>query len=387
MTKKRAMDKETKIIISIGAVLVLLALYNAAQLFSFGSVFEEKKEAQAVASQLPKLSIITLTANDCKSCAPIGPVLSTLVSSGVNVTESSTLDYVDDKSTDIILKYGIQKLPALVVTGELDKSSSLLRKLNELGSRTTSDSNDFYIITTGQPPYIDTKTGDVSGLITLTLLTKKDCAECSSVQPLVEQIKQSSVRIKEEKELDVSSTEGIALAKKYLIEEVPTLVMSSDFGEYTELAASWNQVGTVEQDGSFVLRRLTAPYYSMKESRVVGLIAATVLRNSKCTECYNAFDFHRPILKNMGIIPSEESEVDYNTDAGKKLAEKYNITKLPALILEGDTAAYPPLIQIWSQVGSVEKDGAHVFRIVEIARKPYWDLAKGEIVIPTAQQS
>jgi hypothetical protein len=385
MTKKRTkLDKDTKIIIAVGTILVLFAVYNVVQLSGFNSILNEQAEEQAIASQLPKLSLISLTAQECSSCSPIGPFINQINSLGINITESKIIDFSDEESKDLISKFNVEKLPALILTGELDKSSSLSRKLTELGSRTTNQNEDYFIIESGQP-YLETKTGDVRGLLTLTLLTKNDCAECSSIEPLVAQIKQSNVRVKEERTIDADSKEGKAIIKKYSIDLVPSLIVDKELGEYAELAVNWEQVGTVEEDGSYVLRRLTAPYYSLEEKRVVGLTTMTLLRDSSCTECYDAKSFHTPVLKNMGIIPSQETELNYNTVEGKAIATKYNITKLPTLILEGDLASYPAMLQVWPQVGTVEEDGSYVFRVVEIARKPYKDLTTGNVVTPTAQ--
>ena len=44
------------------------------------------------------------------------------------------------------------------------------------------------------------------------------------------------------------------------------------------------------------------------------------------------------------------------------------------------------LVRAWSSVGSAEKDGAYIFRMVEIAQQPYKDLAKNEVITPPQQQ-
>ena len=54
----------------------------------------------------------------------------------------------------------------------------------------------------------------------------------------------------------MSSKEGKALIAEYGIEKVPTILIKGDAGAYPSLVKAWKSVGTVEQDGTYVFRKL-----------------------------------------------------------------------------------------------------------------------------------
>jgi len=69
---------------------------------------------------------------------------------------------------------------------------------------------------------------------------------------------------------------------------------------------------------------------------------------------------------------------DSSSVEAKALISKYNITRLPVLIIMGNTSAVPSLVSSWeSSVGSVESDGAMVSRDLP---PPYYDIQSGKIV-------
>src|SRR5208283_3443992 len=69
---------------------------------------------------------------------------------------------------------------------------------------------------------------------------------------------------------------------------------------------------------------------------------------------------------------------DSSSVEAKALISKYNITRLPVLIILGNTSAVPSLVSSWeSSVGSVESDGAMVSRDLP---PPYYDIQSGKIV-------
>jgi hypothetical protein len=55
---------------------------------------------------------------------------------------------------------------------------------------------------------------------------------------------------------DVSSEEGVALVAEYEIDKFPTVLLSPDANDYTGFSEVWDQVGTISEDGWFVLREV-----------------------------------------------------------------------------------------------------------------------------------
>ena len=114
------------------------------------------------------------------------------------------------------------------------------------------------------------------------------------------------------------------------------------------------------------------PYLSIK------LISLT---DESCSDCYDA-SIHKQILSRLGLVISEEEEIDVSTENGKKLIEKYEINAVPTIIIQGDAEEYPALAQVWSQVGTVEDDGSYVFRKIEAMGRgiKYKDLTTNSVV-------
>ena len=96
----------------------------------------------------------------------------------------------------------------------------------------------------------------VKGLVTLTLLDDKSCIECYNVSLHKLVLDRFNMYIEDERMVDITDSEGKYLINKYSITQVPTIILSGEVSEYTALTNIWDQVGTVEEDGSYVFRKL-----------------------------------------------------------------------------------------------------------------------------------
>lgn len=189
------------------------------------------------------------------------------------------------------------------------------------------------------------------------------------------------------------SDSGKALVKKYNITAVPTAIFSPAAAGYPIFIQAWTTAGTVDADGSYILRSLSPPYYDLSTQSVRGLVDAIYLTDKSCGTCYNV-TLHKTIFQqNFGIDFQKETTYDVSDTTGADLVKKYNITDVPTVILTGDAAAYKQLEQAWSQVGTTEKDGAMVFRQIGLLQGiTYKDLSTGKVVTaasatpPTATQ-
>lgn len=119
----------------------------------------------------------------------------------------------------------------------------------------------------------------------------------------------------------------------------------------------------------FLLANITISWQTIGavKKKIAVAIAARpkliLLTDKSCTECYPV-SIHEKILSGFNFVPQDKDKktVDYQSTEGKKLIAKYQIKLIPTIILGGDISAYPKLQQVWQQVGTVEKDGAYVFR-------------------------
>src|SRR5665811_2194818 len=98
--------------------------------------------------------------------------------------------------------------------------------------------------------------------------------------------------------------------------------------------------------------------------------------------CYDVAN-HEIILRQFGVPTQDQQVINSQLSDGKELIAKYKIKLVPTIILTGDVGAYPSLINVWSQVGTIEEDGAYIFREGVKQMGIYKDLTTNEIIKPT----
>ncbi len=361
--KDKLDDNVQEIIVVLSILLALIFIVNTIMLFWNPSTKIEKPK--------PVNIELTVISSDCKDCFDITNIVNSIKSGNVNIKKEQSL--ASDKANDLINKYKINKLPTVIVKGEIEK-------LNLEGFEKKEDA---LVFTSLKPPYFSIKENKVLGLVSLTQINAKSCTQCESLDPLVKQFTISKIKIVDKKVLDVSDSSAKDLIKKYGITKVPTIVISKDLSAYEEVVGQWSSIGSVENDGTYILREAAPPYLDLTTNKVKGLVSVVYVNDSSCKECYNVID-HKTILARMGIKVVNEKVVDINTPEGMKVVDSYTITKAPTIILSKETEDYSFMKQLWAQVGSIEKNGDYVFRSVEVMGK-YKDLTTNKEIEPPKQ--
>ena len=144
-----------QIYIVLGIALILFSLYSIYQVFSFGTLLEEKLAEAREAARPAEIQLVVITTSSCKDCYGIGSVVDTIEATKVNITDKKELDFSSEEAKLLIDKYGIEKVPTVIVTGEISKSKSLNSKLKQIGK----ESQEALIFTNLEPPFIDTAPG------------------------------------------------------------------------------------------------------------------------------------------------------------------------------------------------------------------------------------
>ena len=355
---------------------VLLGILLVINLLLTSSLNKDlRKSAQELKEKLKpaKIEITSIKNSKCSDCFDISAVLSYVKSSNVNATKEKIVEFDSKDGRDLIKKYGIKKIPALVVTGEIEKVSIEGLEKNE----------DALLFTETSPPYTDALTGKIEGMVALYILKDSSCDKCNDLVQLISQIKAAGVKVSTEKKIESSSDEGKELIKKYSIGFAPAIILSKEAAAYDIMQEAWLQIGTKEDDGSYVLRSVYPPYINLTTGKLRGLVDLTYLVDKSCTPplCYNV-SVHREILTNpQGVFTiklEKEETVDVEDAKGKELIAKYNITQVPMVIISDEASAYPSS-QALKQFFSIEKDGFYVFRRLQVLGT-YRDLTTGQIV-------
>lgn len=367
------------ILIAVAAVLGAILIANIFFTVSANKGLRSNIEKSREAARPGKIELVLIKNSKCLDCYDASQVAEYVKSVKSNVTGEKILEFDSKEGRELISKYQIKKIPALLVTGELNK-------INIKGLELKGDA---LALTQVPPPYTDAATGKIMGVVSLTLLKGDSCEKCNDLALLINQLKLSGIKISEQKNVTAESPEGRQLESKYKIDFVPALVLSQDAAEYSIIQKAWPQIGTKEKDGAYVLRLVYPPYINLTTGKINGLVSVTYLNDSACIECYDV-RIHRQILtspQSFAIAFDKEETVDISSTRGRELIAKYNITKVPTVILSEGANAYPSIKAI-TQFYSREKDDSYVFRSPQ-AVGAYKDLKTNAVVKqqPKAQQS
>ena len=213
----------------------------------------------------------------------------------------------------------------------------------------------------------------------LTLITN-DCDNCYDMTNVVSFIKsQVHVKIITEKNLTYADEEAQELVTKNNIKSLPALVITGETLQ-DNVMPLWDSMGA-EFVGNVVIVSGIPPYYSLDAQKIVGLVQVIKLADNSCAECYDV-ENHMTILPRFGIYIDKSVPYDISSANGKALVQKYNITKVPTVILSPDVSVYSSVVQVWDQVGTVETDGWYIFRATE-QMGTYKDLSQNKIINAT----
>ena len=372
-SKEKKFNIQTVLIILL-AVLVTVSVINL--FIASGLNKEIKKNVKMKNEELKpaKIEIVSLKNSKCNDCSDISAILSGVKSLNVNITKERKVEFDSKEGKEIIAKYKIEKIPNAVITGEISKISA----------PGFEKKDDALLLGKVSPPFTNAMSGKVVGRVTLYSLKDPECERCNNLLVFMNQVKATGVKLYDEKTVSSKSDEGKQIIEKYKIGFVPTIVLSKDAGEYDIVKQAWGQVGSKEDDGSYVLRQLNPPFINLTTGKLEGIVNLIYLTDKSCKDCYNV-SLHRNILtspQSFAMTLDKEESYDIADDKGKELALKYNITKVPTIILSKEVSVYPSN-QILKQFFTIQKDGSYVFtRLSSVGT--YNDLSTGQVVKPNA---
>lgn len=373
-TRKKSQDnnyfQQNKLLYGVAALLMLFALYNFVQASSLGPSLDERMAAAKEAARPAELEMVTLSAAGCGDCYDVSSGIENIKSSNVNITSEETVPYDSEEGKSLIEKYGVEGIPTVLLFGETNKTRV----------RSTELRDDALVFSGVTPPYVNPETGRVVGSVKATILENSGCDNCFDINQLLSSIEGTGVAVTEQRTVNIDSEEGQTLVSKYNLQTAPALILSSDLEVYSQITEGWSQFGEVASDGNYVTKLETPPYYDLQEQRIVGLVNMVVLHDSSCEECYDAVPLHTSILQRIGVALASTEKVDVNSEQGASYVEQYDITSVPVTVLTGDMKAYPVLKSAWDPVGTIEENGAYVFRSPEFVGQPYKNLETGEVV-------
>ncbi len=345
------------------SALILILIVNIGVLYSL-----TPSTPKVVAK--PEIMLTFVNAKECNTCPDLSSITAALEKRGLSIKSSKTL--LAEQAASVISTYSLAKLPAVIITGEIDSLASLNFRKAANG----------LVYEPSSPPYVNTSTGQLMGKVIVIALEDSSCTQCTAAKGIVEQLTQIGVSL-ESRSVEAGTPEGTELIAKYAITKLPTIIMSNDALLYQQIAQVWDSAGTTESDGMLVLRAVPAPYREPATRAIKGLVEATFLTDVSCTECYNA-SIHENILKeSFNLQLSSKKTIEVNSAEGRIIIAKYNITNVPTIILSSETSAYEGVSQAWDSVGTITADGSYVFTAIDqLQGQTYKNIKTGVIVRP-----
>ena len=368
------------------SLLAVVAVLSALNLFLVTSGNQSATAAAINAkedSRPANIEIIKLSDPNCADCFSIDKVLSDLKSKNVKVLSEDSVNQFSENGKGLTSKFGITKLPTLIVSGEVKKSSieNLWKGKWELKS---VSGKDYYVYTDLAPPYFDLGKNRVVGRVSLTNIVDSSCKECTNLLQISGFLKQNSVSISEEKTLEYNTPEAKELINKFGVERIPAIILSNNILEYPSVKQVWAQLNATERGGFFALHAQAPPYKNAKTGELNGLVDVIYLVDSLCKNCYNVTD-NREIIDFHSTIGKEKT-VDIGSDEGQSLIKKYKIEKVPIVLMSPDAGEYQRLKAGWTaEAGTIESDGWFVMRNPDILGN-YKDLVTGSEVVIKKQR-
>ena len=367
------MKINNNLIYGILAIIVALSIVNV-YFINVRSQTVSVDNAKAKEEARPAdIEIIKLTA-ECSDCFDIEKILTDLKSKNVNVKKEEVVSLSSDRGKQLISQFGIAKLPTLIVSGEVKKPNieSILKDWEEKDGK--------FVYKNILPPYTNPATNEVIGRVSVVSISDSLCEKCGDLLVAIDSLKKAGIVISEEKKLDYSSSEAQTLIKKFEVQKIPVLLISNNIVEYPGMKQALDQIGSNEKEGFFVLHAQVPPYRDTKTNEVKGFVNVTYLGDLSCKSCYNV-TINKEIITRYGLAIVGEKNLDLNSIEGSNLIKKYNIEKVPIILVSPEASVYDIFAnQVWPQVGSVESDGWFVMRNPELLGN-YKNLTSGEEVV------
>lgn len=349
-------------------LLVAIILANSFFLVSSASKLNARLNEVNELAKPAEVELLTIS-SICMDCYNMTGLTSGL-RDALQIVKESPLSRNSVDAKEAVKQYGIKKLPAVILKGDISK----------LSVQNFKSIDDALVFQGVGAPYEDALTGEIVGKVSAIVIGDKTCKECFDYSQAVDSLKTGGVYFKNVEKVDFSSMKANEIIEKYSIKKIPAVIMSTDLKAYPAILQGLIQAGAKEIDSDYVLES-NVPYVDASTGEIRGLVKLTLLSDNECADCYDV-KLHGQILQRMGLAVSEEKTVDVSSSEGKTLVEKYTITSAPTSIITGDVDAYEFFKQIWMQAGSIEDDGAYVFRHLSVLGPgiKYKDLKTGKII-------
>jgi len=222
--------------------------------------------------ELGRVTATLITDSSCSQCQDLKPVLENFKKAGLKIKDFREFAWNSLDGKRLIAQYKITKIPAFIFSPEFDLYDAIKAAWSNFG---TVEEDKTYVARNIPLPYRDLTKGKIAGLVDLVYLTDSSCADCYKVQDVQKPILTQGygVALRSERTVDAASAEGKNLISRYAITKIPTILLSPEADQYSNIKDIWQSVGTVAADGWYVFTGLSQlgniTYKDLIENQVV----------------------------------------------------------------------------------------------------------------------
>lgn len=197
------------------------------------------------ASVKGRVGITYVLADSCPNCINITLLGSQLRQINVAVASERQFTASSDDGKRLVTAYALKTLPAVILSPDITAYDTITSALAEQGDFAPDGS---FVLRTINPPYFDLSTNTVRGFVDLTNLVDASCPTCYNVSMHKPILAGLGIVLRNEKTVDVTSSEGKQLVAQHNIDMVPTIILTGDPQLYPALQQVWPQVGTADNN-------------------------------------------------------------------------------------------------------------------------------------------
>ena len=301
------------------------------------------------------IEIIEITANGCEDCLNVSGLADSLIKDNIKVRSRESFDYDSKEGRELINQYNLKQVPALVLTSnKLENIDGLSEVFSIDGKKAIFDK---------AVPYIDLNSGEVKGLVNLIEIQDSGCGDCMPLSNIQNSLKEAGIKIKNYEIINSLSENGKALIQENDLRFTPSLLISKDIQDYWWIFPQMKSA-FIEKENYYLFNIQLPPYKEISSGEVKGKVGLTYITDKSCSDCFNITEL-KGSFQGLGIFINSEKYIDVSASGGKEIIAKYNITKVPTIILSKEISDYETLNKQLGQVGTFEKDGNFVFRSLE----------------------
>lgn len=255
--------KQDNTVLILGGLIIIVIIAIGAYILLTPEVQSEGEEndlwvAEEGAALSPNTTAMLILPEKCPECNSSAVLVENLgkdwANLGTDIVKTNVVYDTSEEGRNMIIRYKIEKLPALVLTKEGQWDSRILTTwLADIGS---VEDDGSLVQREVIPPYYDTVNKTIRGKVGYIFITDSACENCYDVKVLAGDLAVVfGFDIEMAVGYDISSVEGNAIASQYGITEIPAFLVSEDASIYSGFEDFWfRKDNTQEEDGWYVFR-------------------------------------------------------------------------------------------------------------------------------------